>query len=79
MGLTTSQKELGERASRFLKVELKRADVTYEKLAKRLRDYGLSETRNSVAAKLKRGKFAAAFLLACLAALQLDGLKLENI
>jgi Domain of unknown function (DUF6471) len=71
--------ELAERASRFLKVELKRANVTYEELATRLKKHGLDETRASVSAKLKRGTFAATFLLACLAALELEGVMLEDI
>jgi hypothetical protein len=58
---------------------LKRAGVTYEELANRLKKHGLEETRDSVAAKLKRGTFAATFLLACLAALELEGVRLEDI
>jgi hypothetical protein len=53
--------------------------VTYEELANRLKKHGLDETRDSVAAKLKRGTFAATFLLACLAALELEGVRLEDI
>ncbi len=79
MGLAKSERELADRASRFLKAELKRADVTYEELAKRLKKHGLDETRDSVAAKLKRGTFAATFLLACVAALELEGVILEDI
>ena len=33
MGLAKDEAELAERAARFLKAELKRADVTYEELA----------------------------------------------
>jgi len=39
----------------------------------------LEETRDSIAAKLKRGTFAATFLLAYLAALELEGVRLEDI
>jgi hypothetical protein len=53
MGLAKSEQELAERTARFLKAELKRADVTYEQLAERLKVHGLSETRDSIAAKLK--------------------------
>lgn len=63
MRLAQTEAEIAERAARFLKEELKRADVTYEELAKRLKDHGLSETRDSIAAKLKRGIFAATFML----------------
>jgi hypothetical protein len=80
MGLARSEQEIAERASRFLKAELKRANVTYEELAKRLKEHGLlEETENSIKSKLKRGTFAATFLLACLAALDLDGVSLEDI
>ena len=80
MGLAKSEQELAERASRFLKAELKRADVTYEELARRLKKHGLpNETQDSIKSKLKRGTFAATFLLACLAALELEGVSLEDI
>jgi hypothetical protein len=79
MGLAKTEAEIAERAARFLKAELKRADVTYEDLAKRLREHGLNETRDSIAAKLKRGTFAATFLIGCVAALEMDGIRLEDI
>ncbi len=79
MRLAASEKELAERASRFLKAEMKRANVTYDELASRLKGHGLDETRDSIAAKLKRGTFAATFLLGCLAALEMEGVRLEDI
>lgn len=80
MGLAKTEQELAERASRFLKAELKRANVTYDELAKRLKKHGLpDETQDSIKAKLKRGTFPATFLLACLAALELNGVALEEI
>ena len=79
MGLAKTETEIAERTARFLKAELKRANVTYEELAQRLKEHGLEETRDSIAAKLKRGTFAATFFLACLAALELDGVRLDNI
>jgi hypothetical protein len=47
--------------------------------ATRLKKHGLNETRDSIAAKLKRGTFAATFLLGCLAALEMEGIRLEDI
>src|SRR5271166_2520657 len=79
MGLAKSEAEIAERMARFLKAELKRADVTYEELAKRLKEHGLNETRDSIAAKLKRGTFAATFFLGCIAALEMEGIRLEDI
>jgi ribosome-binding protein aMBF1 (putative translation factor) len=38
MGLAKTEAEIAERVSRYIKAELKRADVTYEELAKRLKN-----------------------------------------
>jgi hypothetical protein len=79
MGLTDREKEWGNRASRFLKAELKRAGVGYKELAERLNKHGLEETETSITGKLARGSFATSFFLACLAALELEGVRLEDI
>lgn len=68
-----------DRVARYLKAELKRADVTYEELAGRLKKHGLDETKASIAAKLGRGTFPATFFMACLAALELPGVSLEDV
>jgi len=59
-----SEDQWADQAKRFFKAELKRADVTYDDLAARLSKIGLSETKASVANKISRGTFSAAFLLA---------------
>jgi hypothetical protein len=79
MGLTDREKEWGNKASRFLKAELKRAGLGYKELAERLNKHGLEETETSITGKLARGSFATSFFLACLAALELDGVRLEDI
>ncbi len=79
MGLAASEKELAGKAARFLKAELKRADVTYAELAKRLEAHGLQETEASISSKLARGTFAATFFLAVLAALEMEGVRLEEL
>ena len=79
MGIAESEKELAGKAARFLKAEMKRAGVTYAEMAKRLASHGLVETEASIASKLARGTFAATFLLAVLAALELEGIKLGNL
>jgi hypothetical protein len=79
VGLAKSEAETAERAARFLKADLKRADVTREELTTRLKDHGLNETRDSIAAKLKRGTLTATFLLGRLAALELEGARLEEL
>src|ERR1700719_3639975 len=52
IGFKETEREWTERAKRFVKAELKRADVTYEELAGRLREMGLEETKVSIASKL---------------------------
>nr|WP_294519558.1 DUF6471 domain-containing protein [uncultured Rhodopila sp.] len=80
MGLASTEEELALRASRFVKAELKRAGLTYADLAERLKEHGLpAETEASIKAKLRRGTFAATFLLATLAALGIEGLSLSDL
>ena len=70
MEFEKAERQWADRAKRFLKAELKRADITYEELARRLREHhGLNETRVSVANKLSRGTFSAGFLMAALKAI----------
>lgn len=79
MGIA-SEEEWAERAAAFLKHKLREQEVTYLDLAKRLKKHGFKgETENSITAKLKRGSFAATFFLACLAALELEGIALDEI
>jgi hypothetical protein len=76
----SSEAEWAERASAFLKHKLRESEVTYLELAKRLKEHGFKdETEASITNKLARGSFAATFFLACLAALELDGVALEEI
>jgi Domain of unknown function (DUF6471) len=79
MAFAKSEEEWAERAARHLKAELKRAGVTYEELAERLKEHGFNETKASVANKLARGTFAATFFLACLVALELDEIHLQDL
>jgi len=53
--------------------------VTYAELAKRLEKHGLKETEASITNKLARGTFSATSLLASLAALGRDGVRLEDV
>jgi hypothetical protein len=69
----------GGRTKRFLKAELKRADITYEQLASRLSEMGLPETRASVSNKISRGGFPAAFFVAALKAIGVQQMRLKDI
>jgi hypothetical protein len=79
MAGSDKEKEWGDRARRFLKAELKRANIGYRELAERLNAHGLQETEVTVTGKLARGAFSAAFLLACLTVLELEGVRLEDL
>lgn len=68
-----------DRARLYLKGQIKKADVTYEELASRLEAHGFQESAASIANKLARGTFAATFFLACLVALGIEGMRLEDL
>ena len=79
MSMATTEKEWANRARRFVKAELKRAEVSYAELARRLKDHGLEETEASITAKLNRGTFAATFFLATMKAIGVDQIRLEDV
>jgi hypothetical protein len=79
MGVRSMEKEWANRARRFVKAELKRAEVSYAELARRLKEHGLEETEASITAKLNRGTFAATFFLATMKAIGRQKLDLEEI
>jgi hypothetical protein len=68
-----------DRARRFLKAELARAEIGYRELAERLGKQGLRETEASIANKISRGSFPATFLLASLKAIGRDQVSLQDI
>jgi hypothetical protein len=53
--------------------------ATPEDSIERLKKHGFKETKASIAKKLTRATMPAAFFLACLAALKLEGVALEEI
>tara|TARA_A100001391_G_scaffold204831_1_gene202059 strand:- start:921 stop:1145 length:225 start_codon:yes stop_codon:yes gene_type:complete len=64
-------------AKALLKAELKRKGVTYAQLVERLADRGVVESEPNLRNKLSRGKFTAAFMLACLEAIEARTLRLD--
>jgi hypothetical protein len=68
-----------DRARLFLKAEIKRADITYEELARRLHEHGIKENAASIANKLARGTFAATFFLAAMKAIGRERVDLADI
>ena len=79
MGFKETEREWAERAKRFVKAELKRADITYEELAGRLRELGLEETKVSISSKLSRGGFGATFFIATMKAIGRENINLAEV
>lgn len=75
----STEQEWADRTKRFVKAELKRADVTYEELARRMSEMGFEETKASVASKLSRGGFGATFFLASLKAVGVEQVRLMDV
>jgi hypothetical protein len=73
------ERVLSERLRRYVKAELKRADVSYAELAHRLQEQGLLETESSITSKLNRGTFAATFFLAAMKAIGRDNVPLSDL
>ncbi len=75
-----NEDEIANRISRFLKAELKRNGLTYADHAERLGKHGIKgETVDSIKSKLARGTFPATFLVGSLAALERDGMRLDEL
>ena len=79
MAFAESEREWAERIARHLKAELKRAGVTYEDLALRLKEHGFDETKASITNKLSRETLSAHFFLASLAAIGRTTLRVEDM
>lgn len=61
MNVRDVEREWAERAQRFVKAELKRADLTDEELTAKLQEMGLQETEISIASKLCLSGLSAYF------------------
>jgi hypothetical protein len=79
MPITDKEREWAHRARRFLRAEIKRAEISYAELAQRLGEHGLDETEASIANKLSRGTFAATFFLATMKAIGRQTVNLEEV
>ncbi|MEQ8746436.1 DUF6471 domain-containing protein [Pyruvatibacter sp.] len=57
------------KARGIIRAEMARQNVTYAQLVEKLAEIGVSEDERNLRNKVSRGKFTAAFMLACLKAL----------
>jgi hypothetical protein len=73
------REEWANRSRRFLKAELKRAEVTYEELANRLEGMGIPETKGSVTVKVNRGAFPAWFFFAAMKAIGRETVNIADL
>ena len=65
-----------DQAKGLLKSELKRRNLTYQQLTEKLAEIGVKEDEHNLRNKIARGKFTAAFMLACLQAIGATELRL---
>ncbi len=79
MAYAKTEREWAERAALHLKAELKRADLTYDDLAEKLKKHGFQETKASIASKLSRATLPAHFFLASLVAMGHERISLGDI
>ena len=67
------------RIARFVKGQLKLHNFTYKQLAERLALFGFRETDASIANKLMRGKFSAAFFFATMSAINTNEVNVREV
>ena len=65
-------------AKQLIRAELKRRDLTYRELADRMNAMGLKVNERTIANKIARGGFTAAFFLQCMDALGVKYLPLDT-
>ena len=65
------------KARGILRAEMVRQNVTYSQLLERLESIGVREDERNLRNKVSRGKFSAAFMLQCLAALGTGQIRID--
>jgi hypothetical protein len=79
MDWPVKETQWADRTARHLKAELKRANMTYDDLALKLRKHGFTETKASIANKLARATLPAHFFVASLVAMGKEDIALKDI
>jgi hypothetical protein len=65
-----------ETAKELIAESMYRQQVSYKELARRLERLGIDESADQINRKVNRKKFSAAFLLACLAAMDISSVRI---
>jgi hypothetical protein len=76
--MAATHEEWADRAKRFFKAEMKRADIGYDELVRRLADMGIEESVGSVTVKINRGTYPAWFLFAAMKAIGREHIRLDD-
>jgi hypothetical protein len=63
----------------LLKAELKRRNLSYSDLAKKLEKIGIPENERNISNKIGRGSFSAIFFFQCLDAIGCKTIHIEDI
>jgi hypothetical protein len=79
MAHAKTEQEWAERAARHIKAELKRAEMTYDDLADKMKKHGFKESKASIASKLSRATLPAHFFLAALVAMGREQVSLDEV
>lgn len=64
-------------AKNILKAELARKGVDYETLVKKLEEFGVEESYNSINTKINRGSFTFQFFLQCMKAIGVNDIRIN--
>jgi len=67
------------KARGIIRGEMARQNVTYAQLVERLAAIGVQEDERNLRNKVSRGKFTSAFMLACLASLGCQDVRLNGV
>lgn len=67
-----------DRAHELLRVEMKRRKMGYKELSRLLAPYGIEESPDQLNRKVNRKRFSAAFLFACLAAMEVTTIEMPE-
>lgn len=68
-----------EQAKMLLLNGMRQRKLGYKELARRLERYGINESADQINRKVNRKRFSAAFLLACLAAMDVDSVPISGL
>ncbi|MGF6646542.1 DUF6471 domain-containing protein [Paraburkholderia sp. GAS82] len=65
-----------ETAKELIVETMYRKRLTYKELARRLEEFGIDESADQINRKVNRKRFSAAFLIACLAAMDARSIRI---